>query len=126
MHAQIPKVLNSVFIRPSRVIKRLLDWIARCDAASQSGQPKPDFETAEGEPIFPPEEERWWLTEVERRVPPEDKVNGDEENGPASDLEEQRPGDMEDDDPLSSDGEAGAQRAPDVHHDPLPGTAWRR
>ena len=107
------------------MIKRLLDWIARCDAAWQSGQPKPEFETTEGEPIFPPdEEEKWWLTEVERRVQAEDKVNGDEENGPASDLEEQRPGDVEDDDPVSSEGEVPvARRAADAHHNPQPG--WR-
>ena len=115
--------LETVCTSVNRLWRKESQW-QFCDAASQTGQGKPDFETLEGEPIFPPEEEKWWLTEVERRVPPpEDKANGDEENGPASDLEEQRAGDVKDDDPMSSEGEAGPQRATDVHHAPQPG--WR-
>ena len=43
----------------SAVIKRLLDWIDRVDAASQEGLPKPMFEDADGSPIFPDDEEPW-------------------------------------------------------------------
>ena len=48
----------------SAVIHRLLDWIDRVDLASQTGVPRPAFATIDGEPIFPPEEERCWLTDV--------------------------------------------------------------
>jgi len=49
------------------VLHRLLDWIDRADRAAQAGLRKPAFETPEGKPIFPPDGEEWWLTEMERR-----------------------------------------------------------
>ena len=53
-----------------RVIKKLLCWIDQCDVASQRGERKPDFETPDGDPIFPPkvdgEAVLWWLTDLSR------------------------------------------------------------
>ena len=67
--------------RALAVIKRLLDWISRVDIASQQGAPRPMFETADGYPIFPPEEEQWWLTDFQQRKKPED-IAGDEDGPP--------------------------------------------
>ena len=39
------------------VFQRLLDWIDRCDVASQTGEPKPLFQTVGGEPIFPEDDD---------------------------------------------------------------------
>ena len=71
----------------SLVMKRLLDWIDRVDMASQTGLPRPAFETEEGEHIFPEGDEPWWLTDLSRRIAPEEKMEGDED-GPPSDVEE--------------------------------------
>ena len=52
--------------------------------------PKSDFETLEGEPTFPEDEEPWWLTDVSRKVKEEgEKAEGDED-GPPSELEEEQ------------------------------------
>ena len=45
----------------SVVIARLLDWIDRVDAASSAGTVRPLFTTLSGEPIFPGEDQPWWL-----------------------------------------------------------------
>ena len=86
------------------------DWIDWADQNSQAGLPKPPFETEDGEPIFPEEEEAWWLTDISRRAAPEEKAEGDED-GPASDLEEpleeQKQGEVTDSD-ASEPGESGA------------------
>ena len=37
------------------VIRRVLDWIDRCDDASKQNLPAPPFEAEDGTPIFPPE-----------------------------------------------------------------------
>ena len=104
----------------SAVIKKLLDWIDRVDRASQSCAPKPDFETEEGEPVFPEDEEdQWWLTDVSRRVAQEGNVEGDED-GPAS--EELEPEQRE-----VSDSEAGSElegASSTRRHAPF--VAWRR
>ena len=66
------------------------DWIDRVDLASQYGLPTPLFETLEGEPIFPEDEDPWWLTDVSRKVKEEgEKAEGDED-GPPSELEEEQ------------------------------------
>ena len=72
----------------SEPIARLLDWIDREDAAWRAGAAQPKFETEEGEGIFPPMEEEWWLTDVARQRPQEAAVTAVEEDGPASDLDE--------------------------------------
>ena len=97
------------------------DWIDWADQNSQAGLPKPPFETEDGEPIFPEEEEAWWLTDISRRAAPEEKVEGDED-GPPSDLEEQKQGEVTDSD-ASEPGESGALPISRPH---VPVVAWRR
>ena len=104
------------------VIKRLLDWIDRCDLASQAGTVKPVFQTAEGEPIFPAGDEPWWLTELSRRQPEEERKKGDEDGPPSEHEEEAR--EVSDSDP-PSEGEAPSvlPLAFDKHN---PVVAWKR
>ena len=68
----------------SQVLARLLAWIDREDGALQGGQPPPRFETAEGETIFPPDDEEWWLTDVQKQASTEATANAADEDGPAS------------------------------------------
>ena len=56
------------------VFQRLLDFIERCDIASQLGLPRPEFKTLDGEAIFPEDDEPWWLTEVSKRISDETDV----------------------------------------------------
>ena len=87
----------------SVVIKRLLDWIDRVDTASQTGGPKPSFQTEEGQSIFPEDDDPWWLTDITRRatVNEDDKADGDED-GPPSDIDvEEQQLEVSDDDPES-------------------------
>ena len=104
------------------VFRRLLDWIDRCDTASQVGHPKPAFETLDGDPIFPEDEDdAWWLTDVSKRVAAEN-VKGDED-GPATEeeeVEEERK-DVSDDDPLSEVESVGASSSQHV-----PTVAWSK
>ena len=98
------------------------DWIDRADQISQAGLPEPPFETEQGEPIFPEEEEEaWWLTDISRRAAPEEKVEGDED-GPPSDLEEQQQGE-ETGSEASVRGDTGALPISRPH---VPIVAWRR
>ena len=72
------------------VIKGLLEYIDRCDAASLvEGTPKPPFCTADGSPIFP-EDEKWWLTELSIRKA--EQAAAADEDGPASEAEEEEQG----------------------------------
>ena len=86
------------------VFQRLLDWIDRCDVASQMNLSKPQFQAADGGPIFPEDEDdQWWLTDVSKRIAAADQHAGDED-GPmtgdeAGDEVEQK--EVSDDDPLS-------------------------
>ena len=89
------------------VFQRLLDWIDRCDVASQTGHAKPEFKTLDGQPIFPEDDDPWWLTDVSKRIAAEDKNKGDED-GPATDDEgEEERKEESDEDPLS-EPEVGA------------------
>ena len=89
------------------VIHRLLDWMDRVDLATQTGAPRPLFQTADGEDIFPDNDEPWWLTDVSRRAPAEEQDPGDED-GPPSEVEEEgvQQAEVSDEDPLSSEAEA--------------------
>ena len=71
------------------------------DRASQTGGPKPPFQTEDGQSIFPESDDPWWLTDISRRAPvdEDDKAEGDED-GPPSDIEEQQQ-EVSDDDPES-------------------------
>ena len=51
-----------------RVIRKLLTWIDAVDLASQNGSARPPFQTAEGESIFPGEDVKWWLTDVQQII----------------------------------------------------------
>ena len=87
--------------RALAVIKRLLDWISRVDLASQQGFPRPAFKTVEGDPIFPPEEEQWWLTDFQQRKKPEETAG--DEDGPATDAEGEDKSETDDEDPTSEE-----------------------
>ena len=115
----------------SEVINKLLQWIDRCDAASTQGRDKPLFATPTGEPIFPDEEERWWLTDVSSRKSEEAK--GDED-GPPSEVDQDDDAldpeaCVDDEDPVSepsSDGEIPSSGglpvgAPNAHE---PSVQW--
>ena len=72
------------------VIRKLLQYIDRCDATSKSNLPAPRFCAEDGSSIFPPEGnkfELWWLTDVKRREKGEDEQKGDEDGPPSSDSE---------------------------------------
>ena len=101
----------------SMVFRRLLEWIDRCDYASQNGLPKPTFETPDGKPIFPEDEDdAWWLTDVSRRVAAENIVEANED-GPATDddgVEDQEEKEVPDDDP-STDAEEAADSTGNQH-----------
>ena len=96
------------------VFQRVLDWIDRCDVASQTGAPKPEFQTTSGEPIFPENEEPWWLTDISRRLGQDAKQQEADEDGPASDGEgkdeekEDEQKELLDDDPSSEPEQVSA------------------
>ena len=106
------------------------DWIDRVDLASQLAQARPTFETAEGEPIFPEGDDPWWLTDVSRRVMSEDEKKAEaDEDGPASDFEEEKQGEVSDSDAESQIGASAGNRgagepgASSSSHEPF--VAWR-
>ena len=111
----------------SVVIKKLLDWIDRCDTASQTGAPKPPFETVDGEAIFPEDDDPWWLLEIQKRKVEEDEEEAiGDEDGPPS--EEEMQAEVSDEDPVSeTDGGPAAhelqQQQSRAH---VPHVAWRR
>ena len=86
------------------VFQRLLDWIDRCDVASQMTLTKPQFQAADGGPIFPEDEDdQWWLTDVSKRLASEDR-RGDEDGpmtGDEAGNDEMEQREISDDDPLS-------------------------
>ena len=65
-------------------IHNLLAWIDRVDLSSQSGAPRPPFETERGEAIFP--DTTWWITEAggKKEPPPvlefDDALDDNEED----------------------------------------------
>ena len=61
----------------AEVFHGVLDWIDRCDRASQTQQPPSPAAGADGAPLFP--EHEWWLKELERRRPAEGDVNMEDE-----------------------------------------------
>ena len=110
------------------VFQRVLDWIDRCDVASQTGAAKPEFQTISGEPIFPDSEEPWWLTEISRRLGQEGKQQEADEDGPASDGEEKdeqedEQAELSDDDPSTEPEQVSASSSSRPY---LPHVAWHR
>lgn len=124
------------------VIRRVLDWIDRCDEASKQNLPAPPLRASDGGPIFPPEESEdalWWVTDIKRKEKADEK--GDEDGPPESDSEEEaqdeagrKPDDAltSDSDPDSSRSERGGESQSQtvvlpVRHDrrpPDPNCAW--
>ena len=78
------------------VIKALLGYIDRCDAAANAGAPKPPFCTADGAAIFPEEGVKWWMTELSLRK--EQQAAGDEDGPAASEAEAEEECDGQDSD----------------------------
>ena len=85
----------------STVIRKLLGWIARVDAASRANAVRPSFADEDGGDIFP-EGLPWWLTDVSRRAQDE-KAQADEDGPPSEDEEQPAEADVSDEDPLSDD-----------------------
>ena len=100
----------------------LQDWIDLVDFASQHGQARPSFETPDGEAIFPEDDDDpWWLTDVSRRVANDDGQKAEaDEDGPASDLGEEKQGEVSDSD---TESEIRASSSSCVAHEPSVG--WR-
>ena len=117
------------------VIHKLLDWIERVDRASQTGAPRPAFETLKREPIFPEDEEnKWWLTNIQNRKTPETlQPPADEDGAPSSQGEHLSDEDknVSDEDPSSADecdhGVTGTQTQEDLERRPasfVPRAHW--
>ena len=101
----------------STVIRKLLGWIARVDAASRANAVRPSFADEDGGDIFP-EGEPWWLTDVSRRAEDEKAAQNADEDGPPSEDEEQpAEAEVSDEDPLSDADEP-------LRHRPIIG--WHR
>ena len=106
------------------VFQRLLDWIDRCDVASQTGEPKPPFQTVDGEPIFPEDDDPWWLTDISRRLADDAKQDGDEDGPITEGDEEAEQREVSDDDPVSDPDQQVSAPASSSQHEP--NVAWRR
>ena len=89
----------------STVIRKLLGWIARVDAASRANAVRPSFADEDGGDIFP-EGLPWRLTDVSvsRRAEDENTAQVADEDGPPTEDEEQpAEAEVSDEDPLSDD-----------------------
>ena len=106
------------------VFQRLLDWIDRCDVASQTEEPKPPFQTVDGEPIFPEDDDPWWLTDISRRLADDAKQDGDEDGPITEGDEEAEQREVSDDDPVSDPEQQVSASASSSQHEP--NVAWRR
>jgi len=89
----------------SAVLYKLLEWIDRCDYASQAGEEKPPCTDKNGDEIIPSDPEHlWWLTEMSVRKSDEEEIQPkDDEDGPGSSEEEKN--DLTDDESMTSDEE---------------------
>ena len=100
------------------VIRKLLQYIDRCDEASKSSLPAPRFCAEDGSPIFPPEGdefELWWLTDVKREEEGEDQA--DEDGPPSSEDEAVDEGEADKEKnaaDLTSDSDPDSQRSDHV------------
>ena len=98
------------------VIYRVLDWMDRVDMASQTGEPRPVFQTLDGQIIFPEGDEPWWLTDVQKRAAPDEEEQPADEDGPASEMKEGQQVEV-------SCSDAGSSDAGTETHTPV--IAWR-
>ena len=91
----------------SVVIRRLLEWIDMCDRASlDENAQRPPCCTLDGQSVFPPEDDKWWLTSLSRR------------KAEAAELAEAAPA-GDDDGPLSDGSDIGEQEEDDDIIDPV-------
>ena len=100
----------------SSVIRKLLGWITRVDAASRTNAARPSFADEDSGDIFP-EGEPWWLTDVSRRAEDEKAQVADEDGPPSEDEEQPAEAEVSDEDPLSDADEP-------LRHRPIIG--WHR
>ena len=70
---------------------------------NKRGGERPAFETSDGLAIFP-EEEKWWLTDVQQRKKPDDVKQQADEDGPVSECDDQKD-ETDDEDPTSKNSE---------------------
>ena len=110
--------------RALKVMKRLLDWISRVDIASQQGRPRPAFATVDNEPIFPAQEEQWWLTDFQQKKKPEDIVG--DEDGPPTEAEGKENSETDDEDPTSEEDVAEQGDGPTDRTFEAPPAAWHK
>ena len=106
------------------VFQRLLDWINRCDVASQLGHEKPEF-ASDGNPIFPDDDEPWWLTDISKRISSgAGKLDGNDEDGPATCDEDEgaEQKEVSDEDPVSEPEQVGGCASSSSSH--RPNIAW--
>ena len=84
-----------------------MDWVDRCDIASHTRLPKPEFKTTDGEGIFPNnDDDPWWLTDISKRIfhgddKKDKELEGDEDGPESRNEEEPEQREVSDDDPLS-------------------------
>ena len=110
-HRDLPEVVNPQ-PEATKVIRKLLTWIEAVDLASQCGEARPEFTGIDGEPIFPGDDSKWWLTDMQQRKKPSEYQLPDED-GPASENDDQKT-ETDDEDPPSADDCSDAEN-------PLPG-----
>ena len=126
VHRELHEMLNPM-PRAAAVMHRLLEWIDRCDLASQRDEPKPTFATITGKSIFPDDEEPWWLTDVQRKTTTEAQHPGDED-GPhveEGDLVDEVDQETDDEDPPSDASVGPAQDNAAQGMDRPPRMAWK-
>ena len=99
-HKNLDEIINP---QPEalKVYQNLLAWIEEVDLASQRRSTCPAFMTKDGDPIFPDDDRRWWLTDVQKRKPGE--LPAGDEDGPSSEDDEEK-NDTDDEDPTSEEG----------------------
>ena len=100
-HKNLDEIINP---QPEalKVYQNLLAWIEEVGLASQRLSICPAFMTKDGDPIFPDDDRRWWLTDVQKRKPGE--LPAGDEDGPSSEDEEEK-NDTDDEDPTIEEGE---------------------
>ena len=109
-------VLFGVIKTAFDVIRKLLQYIDRCDETSKSNLPAPRFCAEDGSSIFPPEGdefELWWLTDVKRKEKGADG-QGNEDGPPSSESEAADEGEADKEKnaaDLTSDSDPDSQRS---------------
>ena len=98
-HRDLSEVVNPQ-PEATKVIRKLLTWIEAVDLASQRGGARPEFKASDGEPIFPGDDNKWWLTDMQQRKRPSE-VQLPDEDGPASENDDQKT-ETDDEDPPSA------------------------